>query len=101
MYLLQKMRAVHAIHPLSSQVRSRIEAINAVRNALAHSFFPENRRQYTVHNKVICGGENIRSKAGLAKFQADFDFIWDELAQRAYGYALRGMGSRRRMGNDN
>jgi hypothetical protein len=40
MYLLQKTRAVHAIHPLSSQVRSRIEAINAVRNALAHSSFP-------------------------------------------------------------
>jgi hypothetical protein len=79
------MRVVHAIRPLPSEVRTRIERINAVRNALAHSFFPENGRQYKTHKKVIYGGKNLRSKAGLAKFQEDFDFIWDELATRAYG----------------
>jgi hypothetical protein len=84
-YLLQKMRIVHAITPLPSQVRSRIEAVNAVRNALAHSFFPENRRQYMAHKKVLYSGEDIRSKEGLAAFRIDFDLIWGELAKRAFG----------------
>jgi hypothetical protein len=40
MYLLKKMALVHAIKPLPSEVTKRLQKINAVRNALAHSFFP-------------------------------------------------------------
>jgi hypothetical protein len=84
-FVLQKMRMVHAIKPLPKDVRTKIEGINALRNALAHSFFPENRRQYEKQKKVIYAGINIRSANGLRAFQADFDTIWDSLAKRAYG----------------
>lgn len=45
-YLLGKLRIVHAVGKLPKEVREAVERINALRNALAHSFFPENRRQY-------------------------------------------------------
>jgi hypothetical protein len=50
-----------------------------------HSFFPENRRQYIKHKKVLYHEFDIRSKQGLAAFQDDFDVIWIELAGRAFG----------------
>jgi hypothetical protein len=52
-YLLNKMKIVRAIGEIPRKTRDIIERINALRNAIAHSFFPENRRQYAGHNKVM------------------------------------------------
>jgi hypothetical protein len=82
-YLLQKLRIVHAIDEIPPEIRNAIERVNAVRNGIAHSFFPENRRQYMSHQKVMYRGEDIFTKAGMQKFEDDYDLISDYLWQRA------------------
>jgi hypothetical protein len=83
MYLLAKLKVVHGIKPLPKEIRDNIERINALRNGLAHSLFPENRRQYMQHGKVIYRGLDISSKQGLEKLSNDFDTIQKYLSRRA------------------
>jgi hypothetical protein len=83
-YLLNKMRLVHAIKEIPSDVRNALERINALRNAIAHSFFPENRRQYKAHKKVMYQGTNIFTKDGVAKFLADATRAEDYLMHQAF-----------------
>ena len=45
LYLPQKLKLVQFLHPIPKKVASTVMALNELRNALAHSFFPENRRQ--------------------------------------------------------
>ncbi len=74
MYLLKKMQMVHAIKPLPKVVRETIQKVNAVRNAMAHSFFPENRKEYMKAGKVgkvLYSGQDIRTSRGLRQFQDD------------------------------
>ena len=68
-YLLNKMRMVHEIKTLPSDVRNALERINAVRNAIAHSFFPENRRQYRAQKMVMYQNANIFSKKASQNFR--------------------------------
>src|SRR5215471_3185494 len=65
MYLLKKMDVVHAIKPLPSNVRKAIRKSNAVRNAFAHSLFPENRKEHRENKKVLYGDRDIRTHEGL------------------------------------
>jgi hypothetical protein len=83
-YLLPKMRLVHAIKSIPPNVRNNIERINALRNALAHSFFPENLRQYKDYKKVIYKGVDIYTKQGLEMFDEDFKTVSEFLVDRAY-----------------
>jgi hypothetical protein len=83
-YLLPKMRLVHAIRSLPPHVRNNIERINALRNALAHNFFPENLRQYKDHKKVIYRGVDIYTKQGLERFDEDFKLVSEFLVERAF-----------------
>jgi len=71
MYLLKKMDVVHAIKPLPSNVRKAIRKINAVRNAFAHSLFPENRKEHRKNKKVLYGDNDIRTHEGLKNFLVD------------------------------
>jgi hypothetical protein len=84
-YLLNKMRMVHEIKALPSDVRNALERINALRNAIAHSFFPENRRQYKAQKMVTYQSTNIFSKDGIRKFLQDATLVEDHLMQQAFG----------------
>jgi hypothetical protein len=84
-YLLNKMRMVHEIKALPSDVRKALERINALRNAIAHSFFPENRRQYKAQKMVMYQNANIFSKEGIAKFLQDTGLVEDHLMHQAFG----------------
>jgi hypothetical protein len=59
--------------------------INDVRNALAHSFFPENRRRYTPDKKVMYKGVHLFTKEGVQKFEDDFAIASNHLIKRAFG----------------
>jgi hypothetical protein len=83
-YLLNKMRLVRAIKEIPSDVRNAIERINALRNAIAHSFFPENRRQYRTYKKVMYRESNIFSKEGVTKFLEDATRVQDYLIDQAF-----------------
>ena len=42
--LLQKLRFAREIKPVPREIVADIERLNSIRNGMAHSFFPENRR---------------------------------------------------------
>jgi hypothetical protein len=84
-YLLNKMRMVHEIKALPSDVRNALGRINALRNAIAHSFFPENRRQYRAQKMVMYQNANIFSKEGITKFLQDAARVEDHLMNQAFG----------------
>lgn len=85
MFLIKKMELVHAIKPLPGSVRSTIHRVNSVRNAIAHSFFPENRKEHRKAGKVLYLGKDIRTSNGLEAFKDDCHVAWVHLAKRAYG----------------
>jgi hypothetical protein len=85
MFLLKKMELVNAIRPLPSEVRSTLHKVNMIRNAMAHSFFPENRKEYKKVGKVLYDGKDIRTPEGLQAFKDDCHTAWVYLATRAFG----------------
>jgi hypothetical protein len=85
MFLIKKVELVHAIRPLPKGVRSTVHRVNSLRNALAHSFFPENRKEHRKVGKVLYQGKDIRTGEGLEGFQDDCHVAWVYLARRAYG----------------
>ena len=89
MYLLKKMELVHAIDPLPSEVIKTIRKVNALRNAFAHSFFPENRKEHRKNKKVLYSGKDIHTYEGLQLFLNDWDSAWAYLARRAFGQRYR------------
>jgi len=60
-YILKKMAIVDAIKEIPSPIKNAIARINDVRNAVAHSFFPENRRRYKGYKKVMYRDANVFS----------------------------------------
>ena len=85
LYPLHKMRLLHDIKPIPNEFRDTIQRINDVRNALAHSFFPENRRSYKEHKKVMYRGVDLFTLAGLERFEQDRQPLTDYLWFRAHG----------------
>lgn len=67
LYPLQKLRLVRAIRPLPKTVVRTIESLNALRNGLAHSFFPENLKK----SKPTRKGKSIFSAEGGQLFMED------------------------------
>jgi hypothetical protein len=59
--------------------------INDVRNALAHGLYPEERRRYWAHKKVMYDGADIFSKDGVEKFTKEVDLVFKYLYKRAFG----------------
>jgi hypothetical protein len=85
LYLLQKTRLVHDLRAIPSEYRQTIERLNALRNAIAHSFFPENRYQYRLQKKVTYRDLDILTVQGFTQFQNDCQSVIDYLVKRAFG----------------
>jgi hypothetical protein len=85
LYPLQKMSLVHEIKPVPKNIRDTLNRLNALRNALAHSFFPENRKNYRAAKAVIYRDHDIFSTNGFELFAADAQELIDFLLERAYG----------------
>ena len=84
MFLLKKMQLAHAIKPIPGSVQSSIQRVNSVRNAFAHSFFPENRREHRKLGKVPYMGKDIRTPDGLDAFVTDALSAYNAIAKRVY-----------------
>jgi hypothetical protein len=87
-FLLKKLSIVHAISPVPSEVTKIINRVNAVRNGLAHSFFPENRKENKGSGSVLYAGIDIRSLDGMRQFKADADQAYRYLYDRVYAPEL-------------
>jgi hypothetical protein len=63
--------------------------INDVRNALAHSFFPQNRRRYrklgrrVAYGGVPYNGADIFTRPGFEKFYSDANDVLEAVHGRA------------------
>jgi hypothetical protein len=69
--LMQKVRFVKAIMKLPNGIVRDIERLNALRNGLAHAFFPWNLKK----SKPIWKGNDIYSLEGIRAFEADMDIL--------------------------
>lgn len=84
-FLLKKLAVVEAIAVVPKQVSSVIKSINDVRNALAHSLFPENRRRYMKQKKVTHNGFDVFSRAGIEEFNKDYEVVRKYLVKKVFG----------------
>lgn len=84
-FLLKKMSFVEAIKKVPSDVSKAVRRINDIRNPLAHSLFPENRRRYKPDKKVTYQGAALFSPAGLLKFREDYDVVHDYFWPKVFG----------------
>jgi hypothetical protein len=71
-YLLQKLELLSSLRPIPKFVRSDLAALNDLRNAVAHSFFPETRRRPPEWKK-----QNIFTAAGFQHFSDDMERLSD------------------------
>jgi hypothetical protein len=67
--LMAKFRFAKSIARMPKGVAGDIDRLNALRNGLAHAFFPENLKR----SKPEWKGKNIFSKEGLRAFLEDMD----------------------------
>jgi hypothetical protein len=65
--LLPKLRYVKALRKIPKPVAAEIEKLNALRNGVAHAFFPENLKK----SRAIWDGMSIFSLEGVKAFSAD------------------------------
>ena len=70
-FLLKKLTVVEAINDVPVEVSNAIKRINDIRNAMAHSLFPENRRRYMTAKTVGYRGSHLFSLEGIEKFRDD------------------------------
>ncbi len=66
LYLLQKLDLVKSIHSIPKWVAADLATLNDLRNGIAHSFFPQNRRR-----KPDWKGLGIFTDAGFERFLED------------------------------
>ena len=67
--LMAKVRFARSIKPFPKRIFADIERLNALRNGLAHAFFPENLKR----SKPEWKGNSIFSLEGAKRFREDMD----------------------------
>jgi hypothetical protein len=71
MSLLPKFRYVKALRKIPKTVAADVERLNALRNGVAHAFFPENLKK----SRAVWKGKSIFSFDGLKTFHADMRVV--------------------------
>ena len=79
--LLPKLRYVKAIRKIPRAIAADIERLNALRNGVAHAFFPENLKR----SRPEWRGISIFSLEGLEAFKKDMNEVIDYFARIRIG----------------
>ncbi|MGH6811255.1 MAG: hypothetical protein ACREDM_02570 [Methylocella sp.] len=86
MSLLKKLTLVKSIIDVPKPVAEIVQRINSIRNALAHSFFPENRREHKQKGRVTYRGHSLLSLAGYKAFSDDaehvIEFFFEQVGEK-------------------
>jgi hypothetical protein len=94
LYLTQKLAFLKDLYRVPKQIARNIEELNALRNAMAHAFFPENLRAYQLKGRPAPGkpivahykGQDIFTIEGVNRFVDDcsevFAFLNKHLKRR-------------------
>jgi len=87
LYLIHKLAFLKEVYHVPKNTASTIEEINALRNAVAHAFFPENLRAYQIKGRpaprrpitVSYKGLDIFTVAGMQRFKDDCVNVYEFL----------------------
>jgi hypothetical protein len=94
LYMTQKLAFLKDVYAVPKPIASKIEEINALRNAMAHAFFPENLRVYQMKGRlaprkpitVRYKGQDLFTVEGAQHFVDDcsevVDFLLVKLKRR-------------------
>jgi hypothetical protein len=85
LHFLEKTRMVHELKPLPKRVRELIDHLNAIRNAIAHSYFPENRGQFRKEKAVTYKGAKVFCLQGFSQLNEESLLVCEYLDRRAFG----------------
>lgn len=80
--LTNKIELMEDFLKVPHQIKSFIFALNGLRNAFAHSFFPENRRR----EKPLYKRESIYKMYVLRQYKEDYGKTVDFLMEKAWGF---------------
>ena len=87
LYLVHKLAFLKEAYRVRKDIASTIEEINALRNAMAHAFFPENLRAYQMKGRpaprkpitVSYRGLDVFTVAGMEKFKSECVNVYEYL----------------------
>jgi len=96
LFMLRKLALVREIRNFDGEMGRMVPKLNALRNAMAHSFLPENKRDYRKARKVLWNNQDLNTTAGLEAFDADMRTLIDYLFQMAFGKRLADFASKLR-----
>jgi hypothetical protein len=90
LYMTQKLAFLKDVYDVPKEIAGKIEEINALRNALAHAFFPENLRVYQMKGRpgprkpviVRYKGQDLFSIDGVTAFVEDCSKVTDFLLRK-------------------
>jgi hypothetical protein len=88
LFMLQKLALVKEIREFDREMARAVERLDALRNAMAHSFVPEMKREYRKTKKVTWKGKDIYTTEGIEQFDTDVRELSDYLFQMAFGKKL-------------
>lgn len=88
MFLLRKLALVKDIRDFDKGVAAKLATLNALRNAMAHSFVPKQKRDFRKTKKVTYRGQDIYATACFEAYDADMCDMHDYLFQLAFGKRL-------------
>ena len=80
----KKLALVQSIKDVPTKVSSSIMRINDVRNAIAHSLFPQNRRRYMPEKKVMYQGVELFSRDGVLKLHEDYNLVYKYFEKKGF-----------------
>ena len=75
LYVLQKMAVIRSFCTIPKDIRDKVNRLDALRNAVAHSLVPEVRRDYREKWKLPYKGKDIFKVEGLKLFTKDMDSV--------------------------
>ncbi len=85
LYLLQKLRLVRTFYGIPKNIVEDVERLDALRNAVAHAFFPENLRRYKTRHKTVYKGKDVFTLEGMKLFTEDMQRVNDFFVSRFKG----------------
>jgi len=83
--LLRKLSLVKEIRTIPKSIEETLRLTNLLRNAVAHSFFPMNKRDFKRTKKVSYKGKDVFTVEGMTILDTDTDKAVAHLADLAFG----------------
>ncbi len=105
LYLQQKLKFVKDVYDVPKDIAERIDRINALRNAMAHTYFPENLRDYRMKGRpaprkpitIFYKGHDIFTPIGIETFKVDcmeaIEFLQSKMKRRKTLTSYKSVGA--------